>query len=69
MSESQNLTEREVAKRLLENVDNLTKNYEGLTEQIDSIRTQMKNVEGIDTAGVSTFHERHWHQRIEGRGS
>ena len=37
MSESQNLTEREVAKRLLENVDNLTKNYEGLTEQIDSI--------------------------------
>ena len=52
MSESQNLTEREVAKRLLENVDNLTKNYEGLTEQIDSIRTQMKNVEGIETEGV-----------------
>jgi len=52
MSDAQKMTEREVAKRLLENVDNLTKSYEGLSEEIDSIRTNMKNIEGIESEGV-----------------
>jgi HK97 family phage major capsid protein len=53
MSDAQKMTEREVAKRLLENVDNLTKSYEGLSEEIDSIRTNMKNIEGIESEGVN----------------
>ena len=52
MDETQKMTEREVAKRLLENVDNLTKSYEGLSEEIDSIRTNMKNIEGIESEGI-----------------
>jgi|GEM_PF-3014115 len=52
MNRNANSSEREVAKKLLENIENLSKDYNGLSEEVVQIQADLKSA-GIDTEGLN----------------